>query len=131
VYAECGGLMYLADALEDPEGVRHPMVGLLPVTVRMRPRRLSLSYTEVTLQTASPLGPPGTIARGHEFHFSTLDPVPASVAHAYRLGRHGGADCEEGYLIGSTLLSYVHLHFGSNPELATNFVRACREERMP
>jgi len=129
VYAECGGLMYLADALEDPEGVRHPMVGLLPATVRMRPRRLSLSYTEVTLQTASPLGPPGAIARGHEFHFSTLDPVPASVAHTYRLRRHGGADCEEGYRIGNTLLSYVHLHFGSNPELATNFVRACREER--
>jgi len=131
VYAECGGLMYLADALEDPEGVRHPMVGLLPATVRMRPSRLSLTYTEVTLQAASPLGPPGTIARGHEFHFSTLDPVPASVAHSYRLRRYGGADREEGYLIGNTLLSYVHLHFGSNPELATNFVRACRERQMP
>ncbi len=131
VYAECGGLMYLAEALEDLEGVRHPMVGLLPATVRMRPRRLSLSYTEVTLQAASPLGPPGTVARGHEFHFSTLTAVPASVAHTYRLRRHGGADCEEGYLIGSALLSYVHLHFGSNPELATNFVRACREGRRP
>jgi len=131
VYAECGGLMYLAEALEDLDGVRHPMVGLLPATVRMRPRRLSLSYTEVTLQAASPLGPPGTIARGHEFHFSTLDPVPASVAHSYRLRRYGGADREEGYLIGNTLLSYVHLHFGSNPELATNFVRACRERQMP
>src|SRR5258705_4591727 len=34
----------------------HPMVGLLPATVRMRPRRLSLSYTEVTLQADSSLG---------------------------------------------------------------------------
>jgi len=93
VYAECGGLMYLAEALEDLDGVRHPMVGLLPATVRMRPRRLSLSYTEVTLQAASPLGPSGTVARGHEFHFSTLDEVPSSVAHTYRLRRHGGADC--------------------------------------
>jgi len=131
VYAECGGLMYLAEALEDLEGVRHPMVGLLPTTVRMRPRRLSLSYTEVTLQAASLLGPPGTVARGHEFHFSTIGPVPASVAHTYQLRRRGGDDREEGYLIGNALLSYVHLHFGSNPELAANFVRACREGRVP
>jgi cobyrinic acid a,c-diamide synthase len=66
IYAECGGLMYLAEALEDVDGTTHPMVGLLPATVRMRPRRLSLSYTEVTLRADSPLGPSGTVARGHE-----------------------------------------------------------------
>jgi cobyrinic acid a,c-diamide synthase len=129
VYAECGGLMYLAEALEDLDGVRHAMVGLLPAAVRMRPRRLSLSYTEVTLQAASPLGPPGTVARGHEFHFSTLDPVRASVARAYRLRRRGGEDGEEGYRIRNALLSYVHLHFGSNPDLAAGFVHACAEAR--
>ncbi|HKW93921.1 MAG TPA: cobyrinate a,c-diamide synthase [Methylomirabilota bacterium] len=129
VYAECGGLMYLAEALEDLDGAGHAMVGLLPATVRMRPRRLSLSYTEVTLQAGSPLGPPGTVARGHEFHFSTLDPVPASVGRAYRLRRRGGEDGDEGYRIRNALLSYVHLHFGSNPELAAGFVRACAEAR--
>jgi len=129
VYAECGGLMYLAEALEDLEGAGHPMVGLLPATVRMRPRRLSLSYTEVTLREATPLGPPGTTARGHEFHVSTLDPVPASVLRAYGLCRRGGTDGDEGYLMGNALLSYVHLHFGSNPELAVNFVRACGKGR--
>jgi len=129
VYAECGGLMYLAEALEDLDGGRHPMVGLLPATVRMRPRRLSLSYTEVTLQGGSPLGPSGTVARGHEFHFSTLDPVPASIARAYRLRRRGGEDGDEGYRIQNTLMSYVHLHFGSNPDLADGFVRACAEAR--
>ena len=64
--------MYLAEALENLDGTTHPMVGLLPATVRMRPQRLSLSYTEVTLQADSPLGPSGTVARGHEFHFRPL-----------------------------------------------------------
>jgi cobyrinic acid a,c-diamide synthase len=131
MYAECGGLMYLAEALEDLEGVRHPMVGLLPATVRMHPRRLSLSYTEVTLQADSPLGPPGTVARGHEFHFSSLDPVPMSVSRVYRLRRRRGDDRDEGYRIRNALLSYVHLHFGSNPKLATSFVRSCAEAPRP
>ncbi len=129
IYAECGGLMYLAEALEDLDGTIHPMVGLLPATVRMPPRRLSLSYTEVTLQADSSLGPSGTVARGHEFHFSSLDPVPASVSRVYRLRRRRGDEREEGYLIGNALLSYVHLHFASNPRIAASFVRACAEAR--
>ncbi len=129
IYAECGGLMYLAEALEDLDGKTHPMVGLLPATVRMRPRRLSLSYTEVTLQASSPLGPAGTVARGHEFHYSSLDPVPVSVARVYRLCRRRGDERDEGYRIGNALLSYVHLHFASNPGMASSFVRACAEAR--
>jgi len=117
--------MYLAEALEDLDGATHPMVGLLPATVRMRPRRLSLSYTEVTFQAPSPLGPSGTVARGHEFHFSSLDPVPATVPRAYRLRRRRGDERDEGYQIGNALLSYVHLHFASNPHMAASFVEAC------
>jgi cobyrinic acid a,c-diamide synthase len=129
IYAECGGLMYLAKGLEDLDGTTYPMVGLLPATARMRPRRLSLSYTEVTLQANSPLGPAGTVARGHEFHYSSLDPVQASVPRVYRLRRRRGDEREEGYLIGNALLSYVHLHFASNPRIAESFVRACAEAR--
>jgi cobyrinic acid a,c-diamide synthase len=129
IYAECGGLMYLADAIEDLDGETHGMVGLLPATVRMRPRRLSLAYTEVALQEDSPLGVRGSVARGHEFHYSSLDPVPSSIARVYRLRRRGGEEHAEGYRIGNALLSYVHLHFASNPEFARHFVEACAGRR--
>jgi cobyrinic acid a,c-diamide synthase len=129
IYAECGGLMYLADALEDLDGVTHPMVGLLPATVRWRPRRLTLGYREVRLTAPSPLGAPGAVARGHEFHYSTLDAVPERIPRVYRLeDRHRG-DRAEGYLIHRALLSYVHLHFASNPELPRAFVAACADAR--
>jgi len=105
------------------------MVGLLPATVRMRPRRLSLGYTEVTLHGDSPLGQIGGIARGHEFHYSSLDPVPSWIPRAYRLRRRQGEERAEGYLIGNALLSYVHLHFASNPGLARSFVTACAADR--
>ncbi len=125
VYAECGGLMYLAEALEDADGAVHPMVGVLPATVRMRSRRLALGYTEVAFTAATPLGPAGAVARGHEFHASTLEPVPASVERAYRIAQRGVEPRAEGYLIGRTLVSYVHLHFASSPGLARAFVAAC------
>ncbi len=129
IYAECGGLMYLAEALEDVEGRAHPMVGLLPATVRMRPRRMTLGYREVRFTADAPLGRAGAVARGHEFHYSTLEAVPETVPRVWRLeGRHGG-DRPEGYLIGRALMTYAHLHFASNPELPRAFVQACADAR--
>ena len=128
IYAECGGLMFLAEALDDADGAARPMVGLLPATVSMRPPRMTLAYTDVLFTADTPLGKAGTVARGHEFHFSTMTEVSAEVPRAYRLQAHGG-ERGEGYLMGRTLMSYVHLHFASNPELAPSFVRACAEAR--
>jgi cobyrinic acid a,c-diamide synthase len=127
IYAECGGLMYLAETLEDPEGVAHPMVGVLPAAVRMRPRKLSLGYTEVSFTSDTPLGPVGTTARGHEFHYSTLDPVPDFVSRTWRVEKRRGGARAEGYVIGRTLMSYVHLHFASCPEIPRRFVDACTQ----
>lgn len=127
IYAECGGLMYLADAIEDEAGERHPMVGLLPATVRMQPKRLTLGYVEVEVTRETPLAPAGARLRGHEFHASRIDGVPASVSRAYVVrGRHGDAPRAEGYLIGSALMSYVHVHFESNPAVAEHLVASCR-----
>jgi cobyrinic acid a,c-diamide synthase len=125
VYAECGGLMYLAESLEDAEGRAHDMVGVLPARVSMRPPRMSLGYVEVRLATSSVLGPAGTVARGHEFHFSTLSPVAATVPRAYEITAPGGAPRAEGYAVARALMSYVHLHFASNPAVARAFVDAC------
>jgi cobyrinic acid a,c-diamide synthase len=125
VYAECGGLMFLAESLEDEAGVAHPMVGVLPARVSMRPRRMTLGYAEVALEADTPLGRAGAVGRGQEFHFSTLAGVPDSVARVYRRRTaHGTADAE-GYLVGRTLMSYLHLHWGASPGMAQAFVEAC------
>jgi cobyrinic acid a,c-diamide synthase len=127
VYAECGGLMYLAESLTDLDGRRWPMVGVLPTPVVMERGRLVLGYREVTLTGAGPLGPAGTTARGHEFHCSRLGDVPTSVTRLYTVAEGpGGCHCSEGFLVSGTLMSYIHLHFGSNPALAANLVAAAR-----
>jgi len=129
IYGECGGLMFLAESLEDLEGRVHPMVGVLPAAVRMRPHGLTIGYAEVTLQADGPLGKAGTIVRGQEFHASTLGPVPAAIRRVYRVRVPGGGERDEGFVVGRTLMSYLHLHFASNPAVATAFVDACAAHR--
>jgi cobyrinic acid a,c-diamide synthase len=92
----------------------------------MRARRLTLGYASVVTTAPSLLGPAGTAARGHEFHLSALDPVPASVARVYRVADASGRERAEGYQVGAALMSYAHLHFASNAGLAPAFVAACR-----
>lgn len=127
VYAECGGLMYLAESLTDGHGAEWPMAGVLPARVRMSRGPLTIGYREVELTAPGPLGPAGTRARGHEFHCSTIDPPAASVGRSYavRAGREGTVH-EEGFIMGGALMSYVHLHFGGCPPLASGFVESCR-----
>ncbi len=130
IYAECGGLVYLAEALEDEAGRRHRMVGLLPATVRMTPKRLTLGYTEIEVVRTTPLAPEGTRLRGHVFHASHLDEVPASIPRAYTVRTtRDGTPRAEGYLIGNSLMSYVHVHFGSHPEVAAHLVASCGRRR--
>jgi cobyrinic acid a,c-diamide synthase len=120
IYAECGGFMLLAEAIDG-----EPMAGVFPAKARMLKKRKALGYREVTFTAETPLGPAGTTARGHEFHYSEMD-LPGSVPTCYRLSRRGGEDLGvEGYRAGNVLGSYIHLHFGSNPQLAENFVEFC------
>lgn len=126
VYAECGGLMFLGEALDDG-AVSRPMCGVLPLRTTMGDRLRALGYREVVTTRDTVLGPAGTAFRGHEFHYSALAGLPA-LEPAYRTkGRTGGA--VEGWGTDRVLGSYVHAHFGSNPALATNLVAACEARR--
>jgi cobyrinic acid a,c-diamide synthase len=120
--------MYLSREIRDLEGRLFPMAGVLPFTVQMLPRLKALGYREVTLTADGLLGPAGTRARGHEFHYSEIVGRPDGVPRLYRLTpRRGGEAVEEGYRENHVLASYVHLHFGSNPEVARHLVQRCLE----
>jgi len=128
IYAECGGFMYLCEQLTDAGGKTWPMAGCFPMGTRMLTRRRALGYREIRLAKASPLGPPGLVGRGHEFHYSELTEEPPGITTVYAATpRSGEILREEGYLVRNTLGSYIHLHFGSNPDMAKHFVGRCRE----
>src|SRR6266852_2128905 len=125
IYAECGGLMVLGRSLSTFEGLTLPMFGLLPLDSRMQRERLTIGYREVTALRPSPLMAAETRVRGHEFHWSVADPPSDSIA-AYRIMAD---DRLEGFCIGATLGSYVHLNLAGAPEIAHRFVAACAESR--
>ena len=72
VHGECGGYMVLGEGIEDAQGVRHAMMGLLGHATSFAKRKLQLGYREAQLLCDNSIGSAGTMLRGHEFHYSTL-----------------------------------------------------------
>lgn len=72
VHGECGGYMVLGEAIEDGDGMRHQMAGLLAHATSFAKRRLHLGYREARLLADSPIGAAGDVVRGHEFHHASL-----------------------------------------------------------
>ncbi len=100
-------------------------VGIFPVSARMLPRRKALGYREIELVTDSCVAPRGAVARGHEFHYSEMEDMPESIERVYRVRRNGNDLGAEGYRYNNCVASYIHLHFGSCPEIAAIFVKNC------
>ncbi|MBT1075282.1 cobyrinate a,c-diamide synthase [Geobacter grbiciae] len=129
VYAECGGFIYLSrgvTGMRDDLESFNEFVGIFPVATLMLPRRKALGYREVELAADSIIGPVGTMARGHEFHYSEMEAMPPEVERLYRVRRAGIDLGTEGYRHRNCLASYVHIHFGSCPDMAEAFVNHCR-----
>jgi cobyrinic acid a,c-diamide synthase len=72
VHGECGGYMVLGHSLEDADGHRHAMTGLLGHATSFAKRKLHLGYREARLLGACAIGHAGDCVRGHEFHYATL-----------------------------------------------------------
>jgi cobyrinic acid a,c-diamide synthase len=113
VYAECGGLMYLARSLSWGTE-RCQMVGALPLDIVVEDRPVGRGY--VSLQETGHL-PWGTVlctAQGavpaHEFHYSRVENIEPGLEYAYRVTRGYGIDGQrDGIIYRNTVASYAHL----------------------
>jgi cobyrinic acid a,c-diamide synthase len=72
LHGECGGYMVLGQTLEDADGHRHAMTGLLGHATSFAKRKLHLGYRTARLLSDGVLGRKGAIVRGHEFHYASL-----------------------------------------------------------
>ncbi|HEY7608701.1 MAG TPA: cobyrinate a,c-diamide synthase [Alphaproteobacteria bacterium] len=109
IYGECGGYMALGEELVDAKGIKHAMLGLLPVTTSFAKPALHIGYRRLELAAKTPLGPAGARFRGHEFHFSNV----VTEADTDRLFAVADADGSAlgpaGLRRGNVFGSYLHL----------------------
>ncbi|MDL2306462.1 cobyrinate a,c-diamide synthase [Desulfovibrio sp. OttesenSCG-928-C06] len=120
ILAECGGMLYLLESLEDHQGHKRTLAGLIPGRAKMQKRLAALGSQEITL-------PEGTL-RGHTFHHSILETeleelargtYPASSSRKNQASRTG----EAVYRLNGLTASYIHLYFPSNPRTAARLFK--------
>jgi cobyrinic acid a,c-diamide synthase len=127
VYAECGGMLYLAESLKTADGSNYAMAGVLPLSMQMTDKLVQFGYVTVEFTEDCLLGLAGTVVRGHSFHYSRVS-SQGEVATNYRVRYSmSGREELEGFRLGNVLASYIHLHFRTNSAIAENFVAAIRQ----
>ena len=118
--AECGGFMYLLDAIGD-----HPMAGAIPGRSFDAGKLTRFGYLTLTAQRDNLLCRAGESIAAHEFHrWDADDPGGAFLAE-----KPSGRRWPCVHATGTLYAGYPHFHFYANPAFAANFLAACRKEK--
>ncbi|MFZ5648736.1 MAG: cobyrinate a,c-diamide synthase [Bacillota bacterium] len=130
VYAECGGLMYLARNLVWKDR-KYRMACCLPFDVVMSDRPQGHGYEVVEVCSDNPFFSPGMVIKCHEFHHSRVENIDEKeVSFAFRVARGWGIDGNrDGAVYKNVLACYSHIHARSCPEWAREMVKRAMEFR--
>jgi len=121
-YAECGGLMYLARAIEW-NGRRAEMAGVLPADIVMHARPVGRGYVHLRETGRGPWPARAALIRAHEFHYSSVENLAPGLAFAYDVERGHGIDGRhDGIVYKNLLASYAHLRDVAEHHWAARFV---------
>lgn len=125
--AECGGFLYLGQALEDTGGKSFAMAGALPGEGYRTDRLRRFGYLTLTADADSLLLRKGETLPAHEFHYWEAR-QPGGDLTARKPGRDKSWQC---CFAGLTLYAgFPHLHFGGSLPLAERFVTAAAAYRQ-
>jgi cobyrinic acid a,c-diamide synthase len=125
VYAECGGLMFLARSLTH-DGHTYRMVGTIAGDIVMHERPVGRGYVVLEETQAFPW-PADAHAHGevraHEFHHASLENLPADTVFAYHVRRGHGVDGRhDGIVRRNILASFTHRRSTDRNSWAARFV---------
>ncbi len=123
IYAECGGLIYLARSLERKEK-EYDMSGVLPIKVRMLERPQGHGYTEAVVDEANAFFERGSTIRGHEFHYSNIVGRDEDVKTCLSVSRGAGCfDRRDGISYNNVFATYTHIHALATSQWAGSLVK--------
>ncbi len=121
--AECGGFMYLTEAIEG-----RPMVGALPGTCKNQGKLVRFGYVTLTAKQDNLLCRAGEQISAHEFHYYDAE----EPGGAFTARKRRGAPWDCAFATERLYAGYPHLPFYANPRFAENFyatAAAYRSER--
>lgn len=124
IYAECGGLMYLGEALV-LDGKSYPMTGILPIVFGFSKKPQGHGYTVVNVEKKNPYFKTGTEVRGHEFHYSKVVEWRGNdedLVFSMKRGT-GFIHNRDGVCYKNVLATYTHIHVSGIPEWAEALVQ--------
>ncbi len=111
IYAECGGLMYLAKSLTY-QGKTCEMVGAIPGDVVMHEKPVGRGFVHLVENADHPWpcsAPKKSVQKAHEFHYSSLENVPPDARFAYKVARGHGIDgINDGIMLNNVLAQFTH-----------------------
>jgi cobyrinic acid a,c-diamide synthase len=102
ILAECGGMIYCLDEVDDGHGRITRLAGLIPGRATMQPRLAALGLQQVQL--------PGGALRGHTFHYSNMT---TPLMPALRASSPEGREGEPIFRTGGLTATYAHFYFAS------------------
>lgn len=125
VYAECGGAVFLGERLVVDEKV-YPMAGALPVAFLFHQKPQGHGYAVLETVETNPFYPVGESLRGHEFHYTCVEPAATKdLRFAFRVRRGYGFDGRrDGLCCRNVLACYTHVHALGTDSWAGSVVRA-------
>ncbi|HMM47123.1 MAG TPA: cobyrinate a,c-diamide synthase [Thiobacillaceae bacterium] len=127
-YAECGGLMYLSRRITWQDRTCE-MVGVVPGDTVMHPRPIGRGYASLEPTGHDRWQESGRIP-AHEFHYSSLENLPADSIYAYRVTRGYGIDgTNDGYQRYNLLAAYVHRRGAGERGWITPFLNQVRAHK--
>ncbi len=118
--AECGGFVYMHETMEDRDGHVYKMAGMIPGHVKLADRTEPSGYVRITVKNDGPLGPAGTVIRGHEMRCSESD----NAGEDLLIERPDGASWSTGFYEDFFYGGYPHLYLFSNLKSAMAFQQA-------
>ena len=122
VYAECGGLMYLAQSIEW-NGQKHDMVGAIPADIMMEDRPQGRGYVQLEEMEDGLWPISGHTLPAHEFHYSRFINLDKNARFAYRVLRGTGIDGKyDGYIRNNMLACYTHQRNTRNNNWVERFI---------
>lgn len=132
VYAECGGLMYLAKSISWQNEYQE-MVGVIPADVLMQEKPQGRGYVKLQRTEFFPWGKSvEDVIFAHEFHYSRLENLPGNSQFAYKVLRGQGIDGQhDGLIIKNLLASYSHLYNSEKNPWIESFLQYVEQRSLP